>query len=206
MAIDKGKTVEQDLSNNYQSNSPYQTPDLLEWPPSLPFYPACDQYQLTQGSLSLQAQFSPQYYNNIIAQVHKKSPRKATPSPSGNDRFDQVPRTLNNSDWETLGTILTSLQQGEWITTRLPTPSPHSTNKEVPEFFMSRVFPTSSITPLWSVHNTVGVFSRWWRRRSNYGITKYHNPPVRLVGQSQFTTSHQACLQHTQSLGAQCQE
>ena len=54
---------------------------------------------------------------------------------------------------------------------------------------MSRVFPTSSITPLWSVHSTMGVFSRWWRRRSNYGITKYHNPPVRLVGQSQFPPS-----------------
>ena len=54
---------------------------------------------------------------------------------------------------------------------------------------MSRVFPTSPVTPLWSVHSTMGVFSRWWRRRSNYGITEYHNPPVRLVGQSQFPPS-----------------
>ena len=54
---------------------------------------------------------------------------------------------------------------------------------------MSRVFPTSSITLLWSVHSTRGVFIRWWRRRSNYGIIKYHNPPVRLVGQSQLTPS-----------------
>ena len=38
----------------------------------------------------------------------------------------------------------------------------------------------------WSVHSTMGVFSRWWRRRSNYGITEYHNPPVRLVGQASF--------------------
>ena len=64
---------------------------------------------------------------------------------------------------------------------------------------MSRVFPTSSVTPLWSVHSTMGVFSRWWRRRSNYGITKYHNPPVQLVGQA---SSHQACLQRTHSQGA----
>ena len=98
-------------------------------------------------------------------------------------------RPISSSDWETLGTILTSLQQGEWITSGFPAPSPLSTNKEVPEFFMSRVFPTSSVTPLWSVHSTMGVFSRWWRRRSNYGITKYHNPPVRLVGQSQFPPS-----------------
>ena len=54
---------------------------------------------------------------------------------------------------------------------------------------MSRVLLTSSITPLWSVHSTMGVFSRWWRRRSNNGITKYHNPPVRLVGQCQSTPS-----------------
>ena len=125
---------------------------------------------------------------------HKKSSRKATPSPSGNDRLDQIsrqkwPSTLNNSDWETSGTILTSLQQGEWITSRLSTPSPHSTKTEVPEVFMSRVIPTSSITPLWSVHHNMGVFSRWWWRRSNYGITKYHNLPVRLVGQSQFPPS-----------------
>ena len=63
------------------------------------------------------------------------------------------------------------------------------TNKEVPEFFISRVFPTSLVIPVWSVHSTMGVFSRWWRRRSNCGITKYHNPPVRLVGQSQFPAS-----------------
>ena len=110
-------------------------------------------------------------------------PRKATPSPSGNEWLDQVsrykwPSILNKSDWETSGTILTSLQQGEWITSRLSTPSPHCTNKEVPGFFMSRVFPTSSITPLWSVRSTMGVFSQWWRRRSNYGITKYHSPTV----------------------------
>ena len=90
---------------------------------------------------------------------------------------------------------------GEWITSRFPSPSP--SNKEVPEFFvffsMSGVFPTSSVTPLWSVHSTMGVFSRWWRRRSNYVITKYLNPPVQLVGQA---SSHQACLQHTHSLGA----
>ena len=28
--------------------------------------------------------------------------------------------------------------------------------------------------------------SRWWRSRSNYDITKYHNPPAQLVGQCQF--------------------
>ena len=54
---------------------------------------------------------------------------------------------------------------------------------------MSRIFPTSSVTPLWSVHSTMGVFSRWWRRRSNYGITEYHNPAVRLVVHSQFPLS-----------------
>ena len=63
VAIDKMKTLKQDLSNNYQSTSPYQTSHLLDWPSSLPFYPACDQCQLPQGGLSLQAQFSPQDYN-----------------------------------------------------------------------------------------------------------------------------------------------
>ena len=60
VALDKRKTVKQDLSN-YQSTS-YQSSHLLDWPSSLPFYPACDQCQLTQGGLSLQAQFSPQDY------------------------------------------------------------------------------------------------------------------------------------------------
>ena len=47
----------------------------------------------------------------------------------------------------------------------------------------SRAFPANSRTPVWSfftVHR--GVSSWWWRRRSNYDITKYHNPPARLVG------------------------
>ena len=62
MAIDKRETVKQALSN-YQSTSPYQTSHLVDWPSSLPIYPTCDQCQLPQGGLSLQAQFSPQDYN-----------------------------------------------------------------------------------------------------------------------------------------------
>ena len=98
--------------------------------------------------------------------------------PSGNDQFDKVARqekwlsTLNNSDGIS-GTTLTSLQPEEWITSKVPTLSPHSTNKEVPEF--SHPGPSLPIQalPFGSV------------RRSNYGITKYHNPPARLVGQCQ---------------------
>ena len=70
-------------------------------------------------------------------------------------------------------------------------------------FSCSRVFPTSSITPLWSVHSTMGVFSRWWRRRSNYGITCATTHQYDWLVKA---SSHQACLHHTQSLGAQCQE
>ena len=60
VAIDKRETVKQELSN-YQSTSPYQTSNLVDWPSS--FYPTCDQCQLPQGVLSLQAQLSPQDYN-----------------------------------------------------------------------------------------------------------------------------------------------
>ena len=59
VALDKRKTVKQDLSSqpvNFIS-------DLIDWPSSLPFYPACDQCQLIQAGLSLQAQFPPQDYN-----------------------------------------------------------------------------------------------------------------------------------------------
>ena len=62
VAIDKRETVKQELSN-YQSTSPYQTSHLVDWPSSLSFYPTCDQCQLPQGVLSLQAQLSPQDYN-----------------------------------------------------------------------------------------------------------------------------------------------
>ena len=41
--------------------------------------------------------------------------------------------TLNNSDGIS-GTALTLPQPEEWITSKVPTPSPHSTNKEVPQF------------------------------------------------------------------------
>ena len=70
VALDKRKTVKQDLSNNYQSTSPYQTSHLLDWPSSLPFYPACDQCQLPQGGMSLQAQLSPQDYNRFASFQH----------------------------------------------------------------------------------------------------------------------------------------
>ena len=116
---------------------------------------------------------------------------KVTPSLPGNDQFDQVPRqekwlsTLNNSEGNTRNHIYLSSTR-EWVTSRLLTPSPISTNKEVPEFFLSKASPDSSSTSFWFVHSTQRFFSRWWRRRSNYGITNYHNPPVRLVGQSQF--------------------
>ena len=72
VAIDKRETVKQDLSN-YQSTSPYQTSHLVDWPSSLPFYPTCDQCQLPQGGLSLQAQLSPQDYNPLFASFQDSS-------------------------------------------------------------------------------------------------------------------------------------
>ena len=178
VAIDKRKTVKQDLSNSYQSTSPYQTSHLLDWPPSLSFfYPACDQCQLPQGGMSLQAHFSPQDYNPFCQFSKLKQWEKYLLIRPG------------VTDWETLRTLLTSLQQGEWRTSRFPTPSPLSTNKEVPRVFHVQGLPHQfNHSPL-ACSRYNGIFSRWWRRRSNYGITKYHNPPVRLVGQSQFPPS-----------------
>ena len=53
VAIDKRETVK-------TSQHPLIRPHLVDWPSSLSFYPTCDQCQLPQGVLSLQAQFPPQ--------------------------------------------------------------------------------------------------------------------------------------------------
>ena len=66
VAIDKRKTVKHDYQQ-LPVYLPYQTSHLLDWPSSLPFYPACDQCQLPQGGMSLQAQLSPQDYNRFAS-------------------------------------------------------------------------------------------------------------------------------------------
>ena len=88
----------------------------------------------------------------------KKSPRKATPSPSGDDRLDQIsrlekwPSTLSNSVWETLSTILTSLQQGSGelqgslLPHRFPPTRKYRNVQGLPHQF--------SHSP-WSVHSTM---------------------------------------------------
>ena len=138
--------------------------------------------------------------------MHKKSPRKATPSPSGNDRLDQIsrqekwPSTLNNSNWETLGIILTSLQQREWITS---TPSPLSTNKEVPEFSCPVSSPPVQSLPF-------GLFTVQWESSlggGEGGLTMaLQSTTIHQYDWLVKASFHQACLQHTHSLGTQYQE
>ena len=85
-------------------------------------------------------------------------------SPSRNDQFDQVARqekwlsTLNNSNGIS-GTKLTSLQPEEWLTSKVPTPSPHSYQQRSTRVFSSRDFPANLSTPIWSVF-TVHMCSR----------------------------------------------
>ena len=68
-------------------------------------------------------------------QVLYEPPRKATPSPSGNNQFDQFSRQvfwfsiLNDSDGIS-GTTGTSLQPEEWLTSRLHTPSPFQSTRK----------------------------------------------------------------------------
>ena len=80
----------------------------------------------------------------------------------------------------------------------VPTPSPHSTNKEVPEF--SHPGPSLPIQAL-----PFGLFSQYTAGvlgGGKEGLTT-------TIHQHDWTinaSTHQTCLQHTQSLVALCQE
>ena len=85
---------------------------------------------------------------------------------------------------------------------------PHTNSQSVQEVHAfshpGSVLPVQSPT-LWSVHSTYGVHSGGQRGQTDGLTERYKNPPIPrdwLVR----ATSHQTCLQHTQTLVALCQE